>query len=200
MFMTMLNAELRLMLKGLSKWWYLLTLGLVIASAFSPLDVVREYLLPFCWIVPVLLWSSMGTREIRNRTDQIVFSSAHLFSRQLPAVWMGGVILSVLLGFGAGAQFIIRGDWLSLFAWGVAALFIPSLALALGVWSNSSKLFEVLYTILWYIGPINKISGADYIGTTAKSLNAGTVTEYFFFTVVLLLLAVVGRKRQVGLR
>ena len=35
--------------------------------------------------------------------------------------------------------------------------------LALGVWSGSSKAFEVIYLVLWYLGPINHVSGLDFI-------------------------------------
>jgi len=45
-----------------------------------------------------------------------------------------------------------------LLAWISAALFIPSLPLALGVWSNNHKLFEVLYVTMWYLGPMNKLT------------------------------------------
>ena len=38
----------------------------------------------------------------------------------------------------------ICGDWRGLLAWLTGALFIPTLALALGVWSGSSKLFEIV--------------------------------------------------------
>ena len=45
------------------------------------------------------------------------------------------------------------GDWTAAGAWAVGALFIPTLALALGVWSGSGKLFEVVFLVLWYSAP-----------------------------------------------
>ena len=42
-------------------------------------------------------------------------------------------------------------QWSWLLAWGVGAMFIPSLAL--GVLSGSNKTFEGLYLIVWYLGP-----------------------------------------------
>ena len=35
------------------------------------------------------------------------------------------------------------------------AAFIPTLALAAGVWSQSSKLFEAVYLVWWYLGPVH---------------------------------------------
>jgi hypothetical protein len=52
----MVAAELRLMLKGVSKWWYLVVVGLWIASVASPLEISRGLLIAI-WIWPLLLWS-----------------------------------------------------------------------------------------------------------------------------------------------
>ena len=39
-------AELRLMLKGLQWWWYLVGVGLLVASLVMPLDRVQDMLIP----------------------------------------------------------------------------------------------------------------------------------------------------------
>jgi hypothetical protein len=43
---------------------------------------------------------------------------------------------------------------MALLGLGVTALLISALALALGVWSGSPRLFEIVYLILWY-GALN---------------------------------------------
>ena len=53
------------------------------------------------------------------------------------------------------------------------ALFIPSLALALGVWSDSSKLFEALYTVWWYVGPLHQVPSLDFVGGSRASSSPG---------------------------
>jgi hypothetical protein len=80
-------------------------------------------------------------------------------------------------------------------AWATAALFIPSLALALGVWSSSNKLFEVLYMVLWYVGPVNQTPYLDFMGT-GELVSMGVLSIYWIGTVVLLGLAALGRRRQ----
>jgi hypothetical protein len=192
----MLLNELRLMLKGLRWWWYVVALGLVIASLLSPIEAARQWVLPVAWIWPLLTWSAMGTREARHRTNQLVFSTAHPLRRQLPAIWLAGVIVALLTGGGVAVRLVLAGVWTGLLAWIIGALFIPTLALALGVWSNSSKLFVVTYTLLWYIGPMNHVLTLDYIGTLDESIAAGTPTIYAISTIILLGLAIVGRRRQ----
>ncbi|MFN2109547.1 MAG: ABC transporter permease, partial [Anaerolineae bacterium] len=58
-FGTVLQAELRLMLKGQPWWWYAVAGGLIIASAVMPLEVAAT-VLAFAWLWPILVWSPMG--------------------------------------------------------------------------------------------------------------------------------------------
>jgi hypothetical protein len=82
-FVAMLAAELRLMLKGQKWWWYIVAAGLLIACAAVPLADARGFILGCAWFWPVLLWSQMGVRELRDQTNQILFSTPHPIARQL---------------------------------------------------------------------------------------------------------------------
>jgi hypothetical protein len=72
------------------------------------------------------------------------------------------------------------------------ALFIPSLALASGVWSGTSKLFEILYILIWYLGPLNKVTELDFIG----SHSSGSPQFFIPFSIALIAFAILGRSRQ----
>jgi hypothetical protein len=76
------------------------------------------------------------------------------------------------MGSGAALRFVITGAWMSLFAWIVGAMFIPALALALGVCSGSRRLFEMVYLLWWYLA-FNGIVALDFIGITPESLERG---------------------------
>jgi hypothetical protein len=115
------------------------------------------------------LWSQMGCRESRFATRSLLFSSERSLSRQFPALWAAGVIVTLLTGAGAGLRLAIAADWHSFAAWLAGAFFIPSLALALGVWSGGSRAFEAIYTGWWYMGPAHQIPGLDFMGTTHAS-------------------------------
>jgi hypothetical protein len=163
-FWQLVVSELRLMLKGQRWWWYVVALGLLIAGAVSPTAVARQGVLTAAWIWPVLVWSQMGARESRFATQSLIFSSARTLNRQLPAMWLAGVLVSTLAGGGYGLRLLLSGDWHEFLAWVAGALFIPSLSLALGVLSGTSKPFEAIYTVWWYLGPLNHAPGFDFIG------------------------------------
>jgi len=191
-FFRVLISELKLLLKGQRWWWYAGAFGLFVASLFTPVDSMRTDILPFAWIWPILIWSGMGSREIRHNAQQMVFSSATPLRRQLPATWLAGIIVTALTGGGAALKLLASGEGTGLLAWFSAVLFIPSFALALGVWSNSRKLFEVLYVTLWYAGPMNHVHAVDFIGTTGD----GNIGFFIPFSIALILAAFIGRVRQ----
>ena len=92
-FPAVLAAELRLLFKGQRWWWYTIAAGLLLAQALVPNPNARGTVLAFSWIWPILLWSSMGMLELRYQTHQILFAAPHPLARQLPAVWLAGVLL-----------------------------------------------------------------------------------------------------------
>ena len=202
-FGPMLFAECRLIMRDL-KEFPLLGVGgsaaagaLIIAGLLLPLDAAQGILLPVAWLLPVLIWSKLGTREARHQTEQLVFSSSNSLRRQLPAVWLSGVLLAIVTGGGVALSLALHSEWLGLLAWGVGALFIPSFALCLGVWTGSSKSFEFIYTLLWYIGPINGVELLDFMGALPGSVGAGIWRYYLAITCVLLGLIVLGRRWQI---
>ena len=197
-FHRVLLAELRLMLKAQRWWWYLGTLVLFLGGIFAQSANAQRTALVIAWMWPLTVWSSMGVREWWHHTDQLVFSTPHSLRRQLPAVWFAGVVLALLTGLGTGSALAVKGEWQSLMAWGIGALFIPSLALALGCWSGSSKTFEVIYILLWFTGPVNRVPALDFMGATQQSVADGTYIAYAAATIFLIGAAFMGRYVQIN--
>jgi hypothetical protein len=194
-FPRLVVSELRLMLNGHRWWWYLIAAGLFTASLLAPGGQARQFLAGFAWLWPVLIWSQMGARETNHGTQKLVFSCAHALGRQLPAVWAAGVVIVILTGGGLGLRLLIERDLPGLAAWLAGALFVPAFALALGVWSGSSKLFEALYTLWWYVGPMNHIAGLDFTGLARTAFSTPL---YLLATVALLTAAYLGRRQELG--
>lgn len=189
-------AEIRLLIKGIRWWWFIFFAGLNIAGLLLPTNSAREYLLPVAWVLPLALWSTLGIREVRHNTGQIIFSAPYPLRRQFPLMWLAGVTVTLLAGAGVAVNLILAGDWLHFLAWGIGAMFIPTLALALGVWSGNNKLFEVVYMLWWYAGPINGMEDLDFMGTSS-SLRVNRLLIYVLLTILLLGFAIIGRWRQI---
>ena len=190
----MVRAELVLMLRGLPWAWWLVTVGLMIATCLAPLWAARQGVLTALWIWPLLIWSALGNRETRHGTHALIFSVPRPVSRLVLAQWLAGAALSLGMASGVAARLAAAGDGIGLAALIVGGLFVPSLAVGLGAWSGSGKLFEILYLILWYMGPLNRVPGLDYTGgagASAVSSGAWTIAGASF-----LVIGLAGRARR----
>jgi hypothetical protein len=184
------------MVKGSPWWWYVVAVGLSLAALLSPADQTRQIWLPLAWIWPLLIWSPLGNRAVRHRTEQIILSAPYPLRNQLPAAWLAGLIVALATASGATLCLLVAGQWSALLALSVGAAFIPALALALGVWSGSSKLFEVVYLVLWYVGPMNGNLALDYLGATDAAVAGSMPLAYLLLTALLLGFALLGSRRQ----
>lgn len=192
-FFSLIKAELLLLLRGRAWWWYGGAAILFIACLASPLAVARSVVIVAAWLWPVLLWSPLGTREAQFSTGPLIFSAQHAFSWQLLSSWIAGVLAAALTGGGLALHLLLGRDFAGLGAWAAGALFIPALALALGVLSESRKPFEALYTAWWYVGPAHHIPKLDFMGATRES---STPLLYLGLSVFLLTTACIWRKMR----
>jgi hypothetical protein len=189
-------SELRLMVKGNRWWWYVVAGGLCLAALLSPADRTRQIWLPLAWIWPLLIWSPLGNRAARHRIEPIILSAAYPLRTQIPAAWLAGLIVALATASGGILRLLVAGQWTALLALSVGAAFIPALALALGAWSRSSKLFEVVYLVLWYVGPMNGNLALDYLGATDAAFANSMPLVYVLLTLLLLGFALLGSRRQ----
>lgn len=189
-------AETRLLLKGTSRWWWVVVLGLGVASLLAPVDAGRQWVLPFVAIWPVLRWSALGSRETRFGTDLVLWSTPHPLRLQLPAAWLGGVFVSLIVSGAMIVRLALAAEWGAAGAVVVGSCFVPALALALGVWTGSSRAFEGLFTALWYAGPLQPIPALDFMGASRAAVEMGMPLVFVALTVVLLGAAFVGRQGQ----
>jgi hypothetical protein len=197
-FARLLIAELKLAINGLHWWWYAVAAGLLIAQATAPLATSRQQLLGTSWLWLVLVWSSMGARETRFGTRALLFSSARILQRQLFACWLAGFVLAIAFGAIAGLRILAAEGATALLPWIAGAALLPSMALALGVWSGTSKPFEGILTAMWYIGPMNRVSGIDYTGSSNGPEAMHYVVMYLVIAAALLVAAAAIRSRQIS--
>ncbi len=192
-----LAAELRLTFKGTHWIWYVGALGIIVASLAAPLEIGQLVFLPLAWVWPVLIWSGLGVREMHHRTDAMVFSAPYPLRRHLPIVWLVGLIVSLGMGSGVLLRLILAGDLGGALAMSIGALFIPSLALALGCWSNTGKLFQAVYLFIWYLAAVPGVFPLDFMGHFPGIFATGLPWVYVALTALLLAAAVAGRQRQI---
>jgi hypothetical protein len=182
------------MLNGRRWWVWAVFAGLIVAGVATPIEISRGKILPFAWIWPILIWSPMGAREARDGTEELVFTAPRPLLRQLPSVYGAGVAVALLAGSGVALKCLIAGSLASLGGLFAGALFIPALALCMGAWSGGSKLFEAVYTVFWYVGPLQPVPALDFMGASDAALAARIPLAYAFAAAILVAGAVAGRR------
>ncbi|AUS09226.1 hypothetical protein C1X05_10590 [Laceyella sacchari] len=186
-----IRVELKLISKDFPRWWYIVTLLLIAGSLFLPYNELKDWMgLLLVW--PIALWSQMATREKRYRMTALVTSSGPPLLQTL-SIWIAGLLATFALGIGVTLNTIMAGDWDFLLSWVVGMCFVPTLALLSGVISGPKKVFEVIYLLLWYMGPMQYESALDFYGL---HLTSKLTWFYFLCTVVLLATALFLKKKQ----
>lgn len=196
-FFALLKAEMLVMFKGKHPFWFLIALAFILLPIIVPASIAFEYLLPGAWIWPLTLWSAMGTREYRYRTHEFVYSAPFPLTRQIPATWLAGVLLTLATGSGVMLKSLFIGDITLFLCLTVATIFIPSLAFSLGKASGSKKLFEVVFMLLWYIGPVNGLPILNFMGTDPLVRHSMIPLFYLLISCFLLCtLPIMSRRKQ----
>jgi hypothetical protein len=165
----LLAGELRILIQGTSRWWWLVAAVLDVAGLLVPARLAGPYgastalLLAAAWIWPVLIWSRLGAQRRENGLDALLGAYPGSY-RQVAAEWLAGLALTAATGLGPLLRMAAASDGPRVAAWAAGALYIPSLALLLGSVSRSSRLFQALYVALWYAA-VNQLAAANYMGT-----------------------------------
>jgi hypothetical protein len=168
-FGRLLAGEVRILVQGTSRWWWLVAAALNAASLAVPANLVKPpgattaLLLSAAWIWPVLIWSRLGTQRRENGLDTLLGAYPGVY-RQLAAEWAAGLTLTAVAGLGPLLRMAAAADGPGVAAWIAGALFIPSLALMLGAASRTHRMFQAIYVLLWYAA-VNQVAAADYMGT-----------------------------------
>ena len=171
-------------------------LGLSIAGAFVPLTVTRGFILPIAWIWPMLRFSQLGVRAAQDGVEAILLTTPRPVPRLTMAAWIAGFLVAAAIGFGPLVRVAMAGDGWSVLAWFGGATVIPAAALALGTWSGTTRLFEALYLVAWYIGPMNHVPALDYTGVTDAAVRHGSGAVCLGLAVACVLAAQAGTLRR----
>jgi hypothetical protein len=178
-------AELRLLLRGLSCWWYAVAAGLWIFQLFADAKV-QSIAVGLAWIWPMLQWSQLGTREAVCATEQFIYPTLHPIRRQFVAQWLAGVLLALATAGGSLVHWAAAGHLSGIEGILAGGLFVPTLAIACGALSGTTRLFEIAYLVLWYLGPMNR--------TTLDFTQGAYAPGFALASVVLFAIAVGARK------
>ncbi|MGX1710273.1 hypothetical protein ACWIFI_13180 [Streptomyces albidoflavus] len=184
-FGRLLAGEVRILAGGVSPWWWAVAAALTVAGLTLPLDAVTGLVLPAVWIWPVLVWSRLGSLPVEHGMEGLL-GAYPAPRRRLLAAWGSGVVLTAVLGVAPLLRMAFAADLPGLAAWLGGVLFIPSLALLLGVVCRTHRVFQVVYLPLWYL-VVNQVAALDFMGAVREAGVPAGPTPLFPLLALLLL-------------
>jgi hypothetical protein len=190
----LVRAELKLLLFGVNRWWYVGAALLLILGAVLPAEG-RAIVGGIGWIWPLGLWSALGCREALHGTAPLLDSAPRPVTTRLLAQWLAGLALGFVAGGGGLVAALLGGRLLEAGAVLVGAGFVSALALAGGVLSGSRRLFEAVYLLFWYIGPMNRVPALDFSGGAPGAAESGAPVAFAVAAAGLLAMAMAARRR-----
>ena len=193
----LLRAELRVLVAGRSRWWFVAAFGLLVGQLVAPAAAVVHPWLVLAWIWPLLLWSPLGGRARRSGVHQVLWTAPRPVLRQLLVEWLAGVVLAAAVGGGAAVRLAMAGDLAGVSAWAAACLAIPALAVALGVLSGGTTAFEAVWLLWWYLGLLQRAPFLDLAGSSPAALGRSAPWAVAGAAAALVGLAAAVRARQV---
>jgi hypothetical protein len=197
-FLGLVRGELALLLSGRAWWWYLVAAGLGVACLAAPTTAVRPHLVAVAWVWAIAVFSALGCRSRVHGTTELLDAAPHPVGGQTLAAYAAGLATALLLAGPALVRLLATGEAGAAGAVAAGALFVPALALALGEWTGTPKVFEGVFTALWYLGILNGIPALDFLGGTEPARAAGVPGVYAALAVALVAAAVAGRRARLG--
>lgn len=180
-FFSLLKGELKLMLSDRPLWWYGAVLAAVVCSYFVVIGDGLRWI-SLIMLLPIGVWSQMGCREKLCNTSALIASSCGKMVKWL-ACWSAGILISFLFSSGLLLRFAAEGQWQHFAAWAAGALFIPTVAMLCGTLAGCTVMFEGIFIVLLYFGPMNNMWRLDFLGVQSNQ-----AVLYFALTAGLMLL------------
>jgi hypothetical protein len=190
-FTRLLRLELKLLLKGHSNYWVMGLLILNIIQLFISQQLLVSIILPISWLWCVLVLSQLGQLEKQSNTLELITYSQKSAVLQSLASYSAGWILLAMASFGCLVRFAIMAEWILLIQVIIAISFSVSLAYFCGAFTGTKRMFEILYTAIWYMGPLQAALYLDFFGVNSEaSWQAGMPYYFAAISIGLLMLTV----------
>jgi len=189
-FFYLILCEIKLILYGHSIIWYIGFLCLFLLSVYD------AHLLSFLYLWTIPLWATIGLAEVKNNTTSILMHTRYYKYHQLFAAYLGGVVLYIFVGFGYLIKsIVIMRNYVVILYVFIGAILISSISLLLNLWIKNSKVFELVYIIIWYLGPIQKVYPFDFIYFTGNH-GVNNILVYILLTIIFLIFSFILRKNH----
>lgn len=161
--------ELNLLLKRQSILWIILIFIIWIMAFTMPLTFTQDILFPILYGMNFQLFGELGCNIHRNRILQLFCTIDGALVKQLFSECMASILVSIILAMPVIMRTTAHGSFIGVFACAAFAIFVPALAIFLGEYAKTERVFEVFFLLIIYmLLNSNKIYGIS-VGAVSLS-------------------------------
>lgn len=196
-FTQLVYLEFKLLLKGRSIYWFLGLLGLNVAQLVVEVSLLTSVILPVAWLWCSLVISQLGQFEKQAGTLELIAYSRQSSMIQSFASYFSAWFLLLGASMGSLIRLVIIDEWMLNFQLFIAISFMVAFALFCGSMFGTKRMFEALFPVLWYMGPLQGALYLDFFGAhNHSSWESGIPLVYAFISIALMLSTLLIKKRQ----
>jgi len=198
-FTRLMRVEIMLMLKGKHLSLFIVLTILCIAQFVANIDITRNILVPISLILCISFISQLGQREEKYNTHLIIFSCASPLKFQFFSMLVSGVFILLMVTSGAIFNYLVSGEPIAALMLVIGIIFIVSLAVFCGVVTKTSRTFEALFPLLWYVGAIKGFNELDFLGKNIANIQKFNLPMlYLTASLLLILISVTIRYKRIS--
>jgi hypothetical protein len=164
-------SELPILLGHFSITWWLCASVAVLAALLAPEGIVDRFVVPFLLLLPVNALAEIGSRDRDSGSRAIAVlaagNTAILFFRRMAAC----CVIQAILWLPLATRSVDQPSRAFLFL--LVPIAASILALTLGLLTRGPRIFEGVFLVWWFLGPLNHVAPFDpYVTQNAANTTA----------------------------
>lgn len=189
-FLDMIIEEINLNLRGVSIWWFIFQGIFILNIVTVPKNIAFNSTIPAAFIVPIFVLAKAGTYDRRYKTESYMFAIENYKLKQLVSIWVANFTIMLIVSSSTMIKVAFCYEPVRALYVLIGVIFITSLAVFLGTVSGNSTLFELIYIVLWYAGPLNKVKYFDFLGVSERKIEIHLPITYLLISLILIAVSV----------
>lgn len=194
-----IESKLKIMLALPNLWWYGIVIICSVGVLFAQGDNLYKFLIPAIWILPIFIWSKLGTIEKNFHMEDYLLTYKNYRNTEILNSVTAGIIFTIVINISVIIKFLMLGNLIGVLYVFMAVFFVNALGIFIGSFFASSTAFEIIYIILWYVGVLNGLSSLDFIGLTRNAACTYIPVVFFLIGIALVIMSIIIKNKRMVL-
>ncbi|GAA0077439.1 hypothetical protein UT300005_18170 [Clostridium sp. CTA-5] len=191
-------SEIKIMFSSCNLWWYSAIILFSIGVFFAKGETLYRFLIPIMWILPIFIWSKLGTIYTNFNMEDYLFTYKNYRKFQLYNSVIAGILFTIMINISIIIKFILLKNFLGVIYILIGIFFVNTFGMLMGNITKNSTAFEIIYIILWYVGMLNGLTSLDFLGLTKIAVSKHIPIMYLVVGIILLITSIIIKNNRIN--